>query len=201
MKFPLEMRLCARSAILPVVLLGLCTALAAAGDPARDLLRYEREAVAAGQWWRLATAHVVHLGWSHLAMNMLALGLLAVLFDDVFSLRDWVLAALASMLAIDVGLYAFRPEVSWYVGLSGVLHGLLLAAALRLASQRSAVGFVLVAGVVFKLIWEQNAGPSALSASWAGGPVIVDAHLFGAAGGALAHAAGTAVRGRRSAPL
>src|SRR5437764_2989894 len=31
------------------------------GEPGRLLLRYDRAALAAGQWWRLVTAHVVHL--------------------------------------------------------------------------------------------------------------------------------------------
>ena len=37
-----------------------------------------------------------------------------------------------------------------------------------------------------KLGWEQLAGPLPFTGETAGGPVIVDAHLYGAVGGALA---------------
>ena len=42
---------------------------------------------------------------------------------------------------------------------------------------------MIVAG---KLAWEQFAGPLPGSESGSGGPVIVDAHLYGAVGGLLA---------------
>ena len=58
-------------------LLAASVAVAGAGDLAATALRYEREALRHGQWWRLLTAHLVHLGWAHLAMNALALVLLA----------------------------------------------------------------------------------------------------------------------------
>jgi membrane associated rhomboid family serine protease len=40
--------------------------------------------------------------------------------------------------------------------------------------------------VILKLAVEQWLGPLWLTAEAAGGPVVVDAHLFGALGGALA---------------
>ena len=46
------------------------------GDAGRALLRYDRAALAAGQWWRLLTAHVVHLGLEHAALNSLGLVLM-----------------------------------------------------------------------------------------------------------------------------
>ncbi|HEV7714381.1 MAG TPA: hypothetical protein VGO53_02230, partial [Steroidobacteraceae bacterium] len=35
------------------------------GDAARAGLRYERMAIAAGEWWRLITAHFVHIDLEH----------------------------------------------------------------------------------------------------------------------------------------
>src|SRR5438045_7151557 len=35
------------------------------GEPGRLLLRYDRAALAAGEWWRLVTAHVVDLDVLH----------------------------------------------------------------------------------------------------------------------------------------
>src|SRR5690606_33115171 len=39
------------------------------GDAGREALRYERDALEAGEAWRRLTGHLVHLGRGHLAMN------------------------------------------------------------------------------------------------------------------------------------
>ena len=50
----------------------------------------------------------------------------------------------------------------------------------------SRIGYLLVAGLAGKLIWEQLAGPLPISESTSGGPVLVDAHLYGTVGGVIA---------------
>ena len=75
------------------------------------------------------------------------------------------------------------PDLHWYVGLSGVLHGLFIAGALRWMSRAEIEGYVLAAFLVVKLVWEQVYGALPMSVSGAGGPVVVDAHTAGAVGG------------------
>ena len=87
-----------------------------------------------------------------------------------------------------IGLYMIDSGLIWYVGFSGTLHGLIIAgclADLRFYPKSAALLLVLVTG---KLIWEQVAGALPGSESVAGGSVIVNAHLYGAIGGALAGA-------------
>jgi hypothetical protein len=70
------------------------------------------------------------------------------------------------------------------VGLSGVLHGLLVAGLLHgLMTPRRRESAVVLALVFAKLAYEQLAGPLPGSAATAGGAVIVDAHLYGAIAG------------------
>lgn len=186
----------------PVLALALVATLAAlGGDLVRDALRYERGALEAGEGWRLLTAHIVHLGWGHLAMNLAALGLIRLIVADAFSTADWIAAAVVSAVGIDLGLYVFSPGVDWYVGLSGVLHGLIAAAALTLLRVQPAVGALLGGGVLLKLLVEQGVGPLPLSESAAGGPVIAEAHLYGAAAGAVYGALRAASRRNAPAPL
>ena len=165
---------------LPIAIALLAVLASLAGTPLEDALRYERERILEGQLHRLVSAHFLHMSGLHLALNLAGLGIAWWLVGRYAKLRAWLLIVAASMLAVGFGLLAFAPELDWYVGLSGMLHGLLLAGAL-LAGR---AGLPLLVLVIIKLGWEQFAGP-ALTA-WPGGPVVVDAHLYGAIGGALA---------------
>lgn len=173
----------------PGMVLGLaaiCTLLAFAGDAGRELGRYERAGLEAGEYWRLLSGHLVHLGWGHLWPNVLALLILGLLFDDVQRRRDWIAVGLSSALTIDAGLYLLDPAVSWYVGLSGVLHGFMAAGALALMLRGESLGALLAIGLCGKLVYEQMFGALPFTARSTGGPVITAAHLYGAAGGFVA---------------
>lgn len=171
-----------------VWLLGLiCVAsvlLALGGETARLAMRYERSAVLAGEYWRLLTGHLLHGTPAHLLLNMVGLGLIAGLFPRDYSLGQWLFILLLSVVAIDAGFVLFEPQLQWYVGLSGVLHGALAAGAIgwwRHETKPLAAALTLV--LVGKLAWEQLHGALPLSGDM---PVIVNAHLYGAAGGAAA---------------
>ena len=172
-----------------LVATALILALGLGGDPIREWGRFEREALGDGELWRLITAHLVHLGWGHLWLNLIALLLMAALFDDAMPAGDWILGGALGAGAIDLGLSLFHAEIEWYVGLSGVLHGLMVVGAVGLLRSAAPIGYLLLAGVLCKLLWEQFAGPLPFSESTSGGPVVVEAHLYGALGGAATLAA------------
>jgi len=171
---------------LPIALVLIATLLATAGDSMTELLRYHAGEIKTGEIWRLISANLVHLGWSHTLMNLLGLGLIWGLFWNCFSNLSWWAISLTSSLAVSLGLLVLNPDLVWYVGLSGVLHGLFVAGAvgaIRRGDRREAI---LLAAIVGKLLWEQSFGALPGSADMAGGPVVVDSHLYGAIGGALA---------------
>lgn len=176
-----------------------CLALVAPelwGESARLLLRYDRSALARGEWWRLATGHLVHMSLEHAVMNALGLALLWALFARDYSPRAWVLIVVASAAAIDLGLWIGDSTLQWYVGSSGVLHGVLAAGAAAHLRQGDRDGWLLGALLIGKITYEQTVGALPLVA----GPVIVDAHLYGALGGLLA-ALGCRVEPARRQPL
>ncbi|HHM04704.1 MAG TPA: rhombosortase [Gammaproteobacteria bacterium] len=176
---------CLRRHHLPLLLGLIALVLAAAGESATEVLRFDRAAIAQGQGWRLLSGNLVHLGWVHLLLNLAGLGLIWLLVHDQWPTAAWWLIMLISSLAVGLGLWWFNPELMWYVGLSGALHGLFAAGAAAGAARRQNwEAWALLAAVTAKLAWEQYAGPLPGSAEAAGGPVIVDAHLYGAAGGA-----------------
>jgi len=173
---------------LPAVLTASAVAIELGGDSARLALRYQRDAVLDGEWWRLLSGNLAHLGPRHLILNLVGVALVAALGGRLLEGWRGALVALASMLGVGTGLLLASPSVTWYVGLSGALHGLLAAAALEagVVPTTRRWGLALGAALAAKLAWEQLAGPLPLTAVAAGGPVIVAAHLHGAIAGALA---------------
>ncbi|MBT8087398.1 MAG: rhombosortase [Gammaproteobacteria bacterium] len=185
---------------LPALLLGIAVLLLLGGDTGREALRFERAAIADGDYWRLLTGHFVHLGWPHFALNAAGLGLVWYLVGRSWESVHWILIALASIAVIDAGLWFVNAQLQWYVGLSGLLHGILAAGLAGSWSQTRMEIRVLAALLLAKLAWEQAVGPLPGSEGSSGGAVIVDAHLYGAIGGVLM-ALLILIRVRRAAPI
>ena len=150
------------------------------GDPGRQLLRYDRGGLAAGQWWRLLSGHLVHLDLRHALLNSVGLVLMWALFARDYSPKAWLAIVLGAVAAIDAGLWLGDSTVLWYVGSSGALHGVMAAGALAHLRNRERDGWVLAALLAAKLLYEQWVGALPFSGN---DPVVVDAHLYGVLGG------------------
>lgn len=148
-------------------------------------LQYDREAIQQGELWLLITGHLIHLNWPHFWMNMAGLLLGAVFFGSYYSLKYWSGLILFSTIFCSLALYLLNPELLFYVGMSGVLHGLLVAGAIQEYRHYRNSGIILMLLLVAKLLWEQLSGALPGSSSMAGGHVVVDAHLYGAIAGLL----------------
>ena len=163
--------------------------MALAGDEGREYLRYDRSAIGDGQLWRLMSGHIVHLGLSHLLLNLAGLLLVWYLVGACLTAPQWALVFGASLAGIDAGFWWLEPQLSWYVGLSGTLHGLLAAGIAHGIGARRTEMRILAAALILKLAYEQVAGPLPGSETSSGGDVIVAAPLYGALAGGLAGAA------------
>lgn len=172
-----------RTWLLPGAVVAVTALLALGGDPARDWLSYDRAAIADGQLWRLLSGHLVHMGWSHFALNAIGLLLICQLVADRFTSRHWLGISVATIVGIDIGFWLLEPQLEWYVGLSGLLHGLLAAGVVGGLRDRHREAWVLGALLVAKLAYEQLVGPIPGSAESTGGAVITAAHLYGAVAG------------------
>ena len=150
------------------------------GETARLALRYERIALAAGEWWRLFSAHFVHLDAEHAFLNGLGLVLMWALFARDYSPLRWLAIYLASGLAVSAGLWFLNPELQWYVGASGALHGVMAAGTLAHLRRRDLDSVILALFIVSKLAYEQFAGAMPFTES---STTAIDAHLYGALGG------------------
>jgi len=152
------------------------------GQAARQALSYQRDGLEQGQWWRLLTAHFVHLDLEHAVLNGLGLVLMWALFARDFPPARWLAIYLGAALTVSAGLWIFNREISWYVGASGALHGVMTAGTLAHLRRGDLDGWILAVFIVAKLAYEQFAG----ALPFAGSPdTVVDAHLYGAVGGVV----------------
>jgi len=172
-----------------VALLAICVLLLVpelSGDAARATFRYQRELVGDGQWWRLITAHFVHLDLEHTLLNVLGFIMMWALFARDYRPRDWLVIVAVIFLAIGGGLWFWDSQIFWYVGASGALHGLMTAGTIAHVRRGDLDGWILAVFIILKLGYEQVTG--ALPFGESGAPVLVNAHLYGAIGGAAAAA-------------
>jgi rhomboid family GlyGly-CTERM serine protease len=154
------------------------------GEAARAALRYERMAIAAGEWWRLVTAHFVHIDLEHTLLNIMGFVLMWAIFARDLSPRQWLVVTAVVLLTIDTGLWFHDTGIEWYVGASGLLHGFMAAGTYVHVRRGDLDGWILVVFIVLKLGYEQLHGVLPFVES--GMPVVLNAHLYGAIGGLIA---------------
>lgn len=181
-------RISARIAAVPPGFLTMATAVALLAllqvlPPAwHGVLRYERGAVLDGEVWRLLTGHLIHLGPVHGALNAAGLVLCALLAGRVDApiLPGWLLPRLAALGGgVSLMLLAWAPEVSHYVGLSGVLYGLFVLVLWPQARRREPVGLAALSMLIGWMLWQTLHGPARSEMELVGGHIVAQAHLFG----------------------
>ncbi|MFQ6371005.1 rhombosortase [Shewanella sp. YIC-542] len=177
-----------------ILLTLLCVLLQYAGLD--EWLIYQRQAIGDGQLWRLLSGNLLHTNLWHLLMNMA--GLWVVVFIHRMHYAHWQLALLLLLLLLleGAGLYWGFPQLMAYVGLSGVLHGLFAYGALCDIRIGWRSGYLLLAGVTLKVIWEQLQGGNAQMTQLIDARVATEAHLVGLLSGVLLFAAYTLLSSR-----
>lgn len=151
-----------------------------------QLLSLYPDKVSSGEIWRLLTANLVHFGWAHTLMNVAALVLCTLTFFTDVSLKKFPLLLLWCGASVGVGIYLFNPEYSPYAGLSGAIHGLIVAGLLQTRVYPVWIRVVALVLVTAKLVQENSAGYEATDLQQLiPAAVAVESHLYGAIAGVL----------------
>lgn len=143
-------------------------------------LAYHRQAVLAGQWWRLISCHFVYLNLDHYLLDGAGFLLITYIFRDLLTARLlWIWLAISAPIC---GLLLLLdPTLVGYVGLSGILHGWLVIALLLGIREMPFLHTVALLAIAAKLIYEQSPGYDAYYLdSVIAAPVYPNAHLYGA---------------------
>jgi len=148
-------------------------------------IQYDRTQLSNGEYWRYLSANFIHIGWAHLGMNIGAVLLVVMLFPNSLTTFEWWLVSLFSGLCVGFFLYFLNPELEYYVGFSGCVHGLVVAASWRARKETMLLSLSVFVLVVAKLSYEQIFGAVPGSAELSSGFVIVNSHLIGTISGLL----------------
>jgi rhomboid family GlyGly-CTERM serine protease len=154
-------------------------------DHIANSLVYHHQLINQGEIWRAFTGHFFHTNAYHLLLNLAALLLLWALHGQFYTLKNYSLLFLTSGAVCSLGLYLFSPDISQYVGLSGVLHGVFVFGAIMDIRHKDKTGYLLFIGVCLKIAHEQFYGASEEVSSLINASVAIDAHLWGAVGGLI----------------
>jgi rhomboid family GlyGly-CTERM serine protease len=160
-----------------------------------ELLEFDRQAILAGEIWRLWTCHLVHYSLQHALIDFAtALAAGAVVLSALGWRRLVLCLALAAPL-ISGGLLLLAPDCLVYRGASGIAVMLVTLAACTLwptAGKRARAALALLgAALAVKLMAEAGGHAAAWSDLPAEVVVAWQAHLLGAVAAVAAAAAFT----------
>jgi rhomboid family GlyGly-CTERM serine protease len=171
--------------LIPLLIVIVSIVLALTEPMSSNFFAYDRDQLNHFQWWRLITGHLLHTNTSHLLLNLTGLTLLWALHGYYYKMHRYLIQFLVLCLGTSLGMYYFAQQMQWYVGLSGVIHGLFVIGAYFDIRQKLKTGWIMFIIVWVKVIYEQVFGASADVAKLIEANVAVDAHLFGTISGCI----------------
>lgn len=121
-------------------------------------LIYNREAILAGEVWRLITGHFVHCDLSHLTWNVIALLSLGFLLERRVG-EKLMTVTILSCIGVSAWLWLFKPDLANYCGLSGMLNGLLVVLlAILWQETKSPIVPLIALSAILKISFESMTG-------------------------------------------
>ncbi len=168
-----------KNLLFPLALTLLVLLLSSLEPLSSQWLDFDRELIHQGQWWRLITGHWVHLNFKHTLLNLGGLLLVTLIFLEELHWLEDALVFLGCCLLVGLGLL-WLTDIEVYVGLSGVLHSLMIYYLMRSYKTSPKITLLGFLGVTAKIFWEQTPWSNTIgTAQLIGGPVAVQAHLLG----------------------
>lgn len=175
----------AKYILAPLLVVIVSIVMALTEPVSSHLFAYDRNQLDNFQWWRLITGHFLHTNSPHLLLNTAGVALLWALHGHYYNASRYLIQLLVLCLGTAIGLYLFDQQMQWFVGLSGVLHGLFIIGAYFDIKHSFKIGWLMLIGVWIKVIHEQIFGASEEVAELIAANVAVDAHLFGTITGSI----------------
>ena len=159
----------------------------------QPLLLYDREAILAGELWRLFSGHWVHFSAAHLGCNLAVIAVAGLILETGTAARTARLL-LVTPWFISAGLLVCEPQLRCYGGLSGLATAVVVALALAAFARRrqdpragwTAALLLLLFGLKTIFEWHTHRALFALDAN-AGYAVVPLSHLLGGIAALILH--------------
>lgn len=175
---------------LPVGTLLVCVTAAVAygAAPLQAGLVYDRLAIGEGELWRLLTGNLVHHSGAHLVCNVAPFLIVGALLEIQRS-RHFVALCLLAGALIGATLYAARPDLIVFGGLSGIVTALVVYLCLNGLDKGGAWRWLCVIGLVLLAVKIGAEFVSGASLLLSAGPQdfvpVPESHALGAAAALL----------------
>ncbi len=150
-----------------------------------DLLTLHIDTFSLTRTYSVFTAHLLHTNDFHLWINIFGILVLWLLHGEYMNWSQFALLYIAICSFVSLGLFVYSDTLMSYVGLSGLLHGIFAWGVILDISNKRKTAYILLLGLVIKLIDEQYSGPSEQLADMISANVAINAHLYGAIAGGI----------------
>ena len=135
--------------------------------------------------WRLFSGHFSHLNNKHLLLNLIAWVIILFLGINYLSVLRWIVLLFVLTLSISIGLYYFVPQVGYYGGLSGVLHGYFAYILIVWIKNKQKIAWLILLLLIAKVLIENFSDIGSSTAEYLDLRVVTEVHLIGVIVGAL----------------
>ena len=157
----------------------LCLIIYAISADNITVLDYNRESIINGEYWRLISGNFNHTNIYHLLLNLGALAVIGGLHYRYYNSAAYTSLILLLSISVGVGILWLSPNTHLYVGLSGILHGVIIVGAVIDVTKKYYSGYVLIIGTVIKVINEQLFNSPVEMSQLIEANVLTEAHLYG----------------------
>jgi len=108
-----------------------------------SLLVFDKEAIEAGQWWRLWTAHITHFNYSQLISTSVVIAVMGLILGRFSKVWQLLLSLLIAMPIMTGLLLLLRPELMIFRGAFGVVAMMVMMTVwfLILENKRFSLGY------------------------------------------------------------
>ena len=151
----------------------------------QEIFIYQRQLLEQGQLWHLFSGHFAHLNGKHLILNLIAWIIIFFLGISYLSPLRWIILLLILSLTISAGLYYFIPEVTYYGGLSGVLHGYFAYILVMWIKNQQKFAWIILFLLIIKTLVENFSDTGSSTAEYLNIQVVTEVHLIGVIVGTL----------------
>ena len=157
----------------------LCLIIYAISAENITVLDYNRESIINGEYWRLISGNFNHTNIYHLLLNLGALAVIGGLHYRYYNSAAYTSLILLLSIGVGVGILWLSPSTHLYVGLSGILHGIIIVGAVIDVTKKYYSGYILMIGTVIKVINEQLFNSPVEISQLIEAKVLTEAHLYG----------------------